>query len=60
MAYVIWGSKNTPEEDRQSAVSLLSELVNKCHPNHSMILCGSVTLEELRTRLGHGAASAGA
>lgn len=56
--YVIWGNRNAQEEDKESAVSLLTELVNKRHPDHSAILCGSVTLDELRTRLGRKAKSA--
>jgi len=56
--YVIWGNRNAQEEDKESAVSLLTELVNKRHPDHSAILCGSVTLDELRARLGRKAKSA--
>ena len=58
VVYVVWGNRNASEQDREFAVSLLGELLNKCHPNHNTILCGSVTLEELKARLGHRVASA--
>jgi hypothetical protein len=57
--YVIWGNDKAPDADKQDAVILLTQLVDRDHPAHRPVLCGAATLEELRKRAERRARAAG-
>jgi len=56
--YVIWGNENAPDRDREEAVILLTQFVEKDHPTHKPVLYGAATLDELRKRVGRKATAA--
>jgi hypothetical protein len=48
--YVAWEDGIASQADKEEAVALLTKLVEADHPHHHPVLCGALTLEELRRR----------
>ena len=57
--YIAWGSTNVAEAEREEALALLAELVERDHPHHKPAVYGGMSLEELRQRVGSKASPAG-
>ena len=56
--YIAWADTTPVEADSKEASALLAELVEGDHPHHRASIYGSMTLEELRHRVGRKASPA--
>lgn len=53
--YFAWSNMSVEERDRREASALLTELVERDHPQHKHAVYGGLTLEELRQQVGQKA-----
>jgi hypothetical protein len=48
--YIAWGDRNASDADKQEAAALLTQLVERDHPEHRVDRYEGMTLEDLRLR----------